>query len=319
MEPRLDLSWLLRPALCPTPGLGTRGMAAMAGLVDTLERSSESPCMRTTPRLTRREMLQLSAGSLLSLGLWPGALRAEGAGPASRFHFVAINDVHYMTERCARFLERVLGQIKAGPKPEFCLLAGDASDHGTTQELAPVKEAFQRLGVPCYPVPGNHDYLKQTDRSDYETVFPGRLNYHFEHQGWLFIGLDSTEGLKAGNTRIQPPTLQWLDDHVPKLDQATPLVLFTHFPLGEKVNNRPLNGESVLERLREHNLRLVLGGHYHASTERRAGGITLVTTRCCSVSRGNHDGSKEKGYLLCEVKDGAVARTFVEVSTENLA
>jgi 3',5'-cyclic AMP phosphodiesterase CpdA len=270
-------------------------------------------------RMNRRRMLTLSAGGLLTLGLWPGALRAGELADAGRFHFLVVNDIHFMTERCARFLERVAEKIKAGPKPDFCLLAGDASDDGTVKELTAVKEAFQHLDLPLYPVPGNHDYLKQTDRSGYETVFPERLNHHFEHKGWMIVGLDSTDGLKASGTKVQPGTLQWLDDNLPKLDKKSPLLVFTHFPLGEGVTNRPLNAEAVLERLREHNLRTVFGGHYHASTERQSGPITLVTNRCCSISRQNHDGSKEKGFFLCEAGPAGITRTFVEVATTDLA
>jgi hypothetical protein len=275
--------------------------------------------MRTNRSLTRREMLTLSAGTLLSLGLWPGALRAQDAGGAGSFCFVVVNDIHCMTDRCSQWLERVIGRIKAGPKPEMCLLVGDQSDHGKLEEFSPVKESFARLGAPHYPVIGNHDYLKQTDRTDYEKAFPDRLNYHVEHQGWLFVGLDSTEGLKASKTRIHDDTLRWLDDHLPRLDKKAPLVLFTHFPLGEKVMNRPLNADAVLERFREHNLRAVFNGHYHAFTERRSGEFTLVTNRCCSISRSNHDQSKEKGYFLCQAKDGQIRRDFVEVDTAGLA
>jgi len=167
-------------------------------------------------------------------------------------------------------------------------------------------------------VVGNHDYLKQTDRSEYEKVFPERLNYHFEHKGWRFVGLDTTEGLKSSHTTIAASTLNWLDENLPKLDKKSPLVVFTHFPLGEKVTNRPVNAEAVLERLREHNLRGVFSGHLHMRTERQVGEAFLVTNRCCSVSRPNFDKSKEKGYFLCEAADGNVARTFVEVDTGNL-
>src|SRR5258705_13134555 len=80
--------------------------------------------------LSRREMLGVSASTLLSLGLWPGALRAQGKGNSGDFHFVVVNDVHYINEKCAAFLERVLQRIKAGASPDFCLLAGDLSHHG---------------------------------------------------------------------------------------------------------------------------------------------------------------------------------------------
>ncbi len=274
--------------------------------------------MNTDRLLTRREMLRLSAGTLLSLGLWPGALRAENAAPGGTFSFVVVNDVHFMTDRCGAWLDRVIGKIKAGPQPELCLLVGDQSDHGRARELEPVKEAFARLGAPCCPVIGNHDYLSQTDRADYEKVFPERLNYRLEHQGWIFVGLDSTEGVKYAKTRIQDATLRWLDDHLPKLDKKAPLALFTHFPLGERLASRPLNAEALLDRFREHNLRAVFNGHYHAFTERRSGDLTLVTNRCCSISVANHDSSKEKGYFLCHAKDGQVTREFVEVDTAGL-
>jgi hypothetical protein len=274
--------------------------------------------MKSNHTLNRRQMLRLSAGTLLTLGLWPGALRAQGAGSPGSFRFVVVNDIHFMTDRCRPWLERVVDKIKAGPKPETCLLVGDQSDHGTTAEMTQVKEAFDRLEVPAYTVIGNHDYLSQTDRADYEKSCPDRLNYHFEHRGWLFMGLDTTEGLKSGRTKIHDATLKWLNDNLPKLNKTAPLVLFTHFPLGERVTNRPLNADAVLERLREHNLQAVFNGHYHAFTERHVGQTTLVTNRCCSVSKSNHDQSKEKGYFLCEARDGKVVREFVEVETTGL-
>jgi hypothetical protein len=39
----------------------------------------------------------------------------------------------------------------------------------------------------------------------------------------------------------------------------------------------------------------------------------FTTNKCCSISRGNHDGTKEKGYFLCRAKEGRIEREFVEV------
>jgi hypothetical protein len=69
----------------------------------------------------------------------------------------------------------------------------------------------------------------------------------------------------------------------------------------------------VLDRFKGHNLRAVFNGHYHALTERTVGEVVLTTNRCCAISRGNHDGSTEKGYFLCHAKGGKVGHTFVEV------
>ncbi len=175
--------------------------------------------------------------------------------------------------------------------------------------------SFAGLGMTTYPVIGNHDYLAQDDRKTYEDLFPGRLNYLFEHCGWYFLGLDTSDGVRWEKTTIGPATLHFLDKTLPKLDKARPLVAFTHFPLGPGVKNRPTNAGAVLERFKDHSLQAVFGGHFHSLTERKVGTATITTNRCCSFSRGNHDGSQEKGYFLCRARGGKIERTFVEVKS----
>ena len=269
--------------------------------------------MQSTPS-SRREWLQLSAGALLSLGLWPGCARFAGNGRGGAFSFVVLNDAHYRSPQCGPWFERVASSIKSlHAKPEFCLMVGDLAEHGTAAELGAMRDALRSFGLPFHTVIGNHDYVAPTDRQPYDTLFPGRLNYHFEHRGWRFIGLDTTEGTKYEKTYIQPPTFQWLDDTLPKLDRAQPTVVFTHFPLGDGVRMRPLNADALLTRLLEFNLVAVFDGHFHGFTERVVGRTVLTTNRCCAISRDNHDGTKEKGYFLCTASAGGIQREFVEV------
>jgi len=266
-------------------------------------------------RLSRREMLRLSAGSLLAMGLWPGACleAAEQAGPG--FSFIAVNDFHYIDQRCGKWLaETVLPRMQAcSPKPEFCLVSGDLTDNGKQEQFAAVREILNGLGFPAYVVIGNHDYLPPKDRTPYEEIFPGRLNYFIEHRGWLLVGLDTTEATKATNTKIPNTTFQWLDEQLPKLDKKRPMILFTHFPLGANVKNRPTNADALLERFLEFNLQAAFCGHYHAFTEATWQNAILTTDRCCSLQRFNHDKTKEKGFFFCNVKDGKITREFVEV------
>lgn len=264
-------------------------------------------------RLTRRQLLRLGAGSLLAAGLWPGALRADGEGTSGDFRFLVVNDTHAIDRACFAWLERVVRQMKSHEKIDFCLHLGDVTDHGTKEELAPTRDVFKALGVPVYFVPGNHDYRSQDDRRAYDDVFPKGLNTQFEHRGWQFVGLDSTEGVKYVRTSIQKPTLDFLDATLPKLDARKPTVVFTHFPLGPNITQRPTNAEAVLERFKKHNLRAVFSGHFHSLTERKVGEVVLTTNRCCSLKKNNHDSSKEKGYFLCQAKDGQVTHTFVAV------
>ncbi len=265
-------------------------------------------------RGTRREMLGWTAGGLLAAGLWPGALAAEGKGEPGDFSFLVVNDTHYLDRRCGPWLETAVRQMKGhAEKPEFCLLAGDLADGGKAEQLAAVRDLFTGLGVATYPVIGNHDYPSQDDRTSYEKLFPGRINYLFDHRGWYFLGVDSSDGMRWDGTAIAAATLRYLDETLPKLDRARPLVVFTHFPLGPGVKHRPTNADGVLERFKDHNLQAVFCGHFHGFTERRVAAAAVTTNRCCSFSRGNHDDSKEKGYFLCRAHAGKVERTFVEV------
>lgn len=265
--------------------------------------------------ISRRAALgRLSAGALLSLGLWPGCagLRNTGGGD---FRFAVVNDTHYMTPECGAWLEGVVQDIKRHQGVEFCLLVGDLVETGKRDHLAAVRDIFATLGKPVYTVIGNHDYLPGNDRRAYDELFPRRNNYWFEHRGWQFVGLDSSQGTAYEKTSIQGQTLAWVRDHGGRLRRARPTILFTHFPLGDGVRYRPLNADALLEGFLPFNVRAVFNGHFHGFTENTWNRAAVTTNRCCALKRGNHDGTREKGYFICDAVGGQVMRTFVECQT----
>ena len=263
--------------------------------------------------LTRRELLRRSPAALLAAGLWPGTLSA-GDSDAGSYSFLVVNDLHSLDKKCGPWFEKVVRQMAAHEeKPELLLIAGDLAEDGKAEQLAAVKEIFAGLKLPFYVVPGNHDYTPKQERKAYDDLFPDRLNYTFDQNGWQFVSLDTTEGTKSANTTIAVTTLKWLDDQLPKLDKKKPLIIVTHFPLGDGVKMRPKNADDVLKRFLEYNLRAAYSGHFHGFTEKKAGDAVLTTNKCCAFSRGNHDGTKEKGYFLVAAKDGRLERKFVEV------
>jgi DNA repair exonuclease SbcCD nuclease subunit len=263
--------------------------------------------------LSRRKLLKLSASTLLASSLWPGALWADDS-TGEDFGFLIVNDLHFFDDKCVPFFEGVIKSMAATKDPmDFCIIAGDLSESGSAEQISAARDLFKGLKIPLYTVPGNHDYTPKNDRSAYEELMPKMINYTFDHKGWQFVALDSTDGTKA-KVAILKPTLDYVSETIPKLDQKRPTILFTHFPLGKDVTNRATNAESVLEQFKPLNLRGVFGGHYHAFTERKLGDALVTTNRCCSFHVKNHDGSKEKGYFVCQVKAGKVERKFVEVA-----
>jgi len=278
-------------------------------------------------RLSRRSLFQLGAGALLAGGLWPGRLDAGQGSDAEDFTFICVNDLHYFDNNCDPFFERMVKQLKAtgdsaepdkrpekGPgKPDFCLIVGDLAENGTSAQLGAIRDHLKGLGMPTPVVVGNHDYINQGNRNPFEQLFPRQINYTFEHKGWQFVALDTTDGQRASGTTVQKATLDWLGENAPKLDKKRPTILFTHFPLGFFTPCRPRNADDVLAPFKDVNLRAVFNGHFHGYTERTRWNATLTTDKCCSFHHANHDGTKEKGYFLCQARSGKVERSFVEV------
>ena len=264
--------------------------------------------------LSRRRLMQTSAATMLAAEIWPGRLFAEDR-ETKNFSFIEVNELHYVDSECGHFFEKVVQQMKSTPGGiDMVLIVGDLADNGHAAQEAAQRDIFDTLGVPYHVIPGNHDYLSDDDRSGYDAIFGKFLNYTFDHNGWRFIALDTTQGTKYSNTAIQPATFKWLDENLSKFDKSQPTVVFTHFPMGPHTPFRPTNADALLERLKPFNLQAIFDGHFHGFTEHKVNNVPITTNKCCAFKRWNHDGTKEKGYFLCQAKDGRITREFVEVN-----
>ena len=259
--------------------------------------------------LTRRAALRLTA----TLALTP---LARGAGGADGFEFIAVNDLHFSDEQCTPFFQNVVARMReSAPKAVLALIAGDLADRGTPGQFTALRACLDQLGVPVFPVPGNHDYLTDDDRAAYDAAFPGRSNYVHTHGGWQFIGLDSTQGMEFDGTVISAATLAWCDENLPKLDLRAPTVAFTHFPLGPGTVYRPANADALLTRLDRLNLRGTFSGHWHGLNEQHIHHADVVVNRCCARLRENRDGSPLKGWWVCRAApDGTLTRRFTALA-----
>jgi 3',5'-cyclic AMP phosphodiesterase CpdA len=274
----------------------------------------KTPRHLTHPR--RRDVLRLGASAAICAALTDRWARAADDAKASEdFTFVVVNDLHYFDKRCATWLgERVIPRIN-DHKADFCLIVGDLSEDGTVRQNAEVKDVLKGINVPMHVVVGNHDYqAANNDRKPFEDQWPKSLNYHFEHKGWQFIGLDTTQGHAGSNTVIHRDTLAYAKDALAGMDKKRPTVLFTHFPLGGFLPSRPKNANDLLALFADHNLRAGFNGHFHSKTERPWGDALLTTNTCCSFHRANHDFDPRKGYFFCTAKDGKIEREYVRVN-----
>jgi hypothetical protein len=266
--------------------------------------------------LSRRDWLKLTAAAAVSINTLPilGQEKPDQKAPAA-LSFICVNDLHFSSKNEAPFFKTMVEEMKAvEPKPKLLLAAGDLVDSGTAVQFDAIKEIFAESGIMLKVCIGNHDWASATDKKAFERAFPDSLNYNFEMDGWQFVVLDTTNGVNNQANKAPQATFDWLDANLGKLDKKQPLILMTHYPIGQGVRNRSGSANDILTRFKEHNFKAAFTAHYHANTEVKYGDAMIYTGRCCSVKANNHDGSKEKGFVACVAgKDGAVTRKFIQV------
>ena len=270
----------------------------------------------TTTHSSRRHFLTRASAGLVAASLWPGhAAAEEAAGENGDFDFIAVNDLHFTDpKKCPPWFNEVFAAMKASaPKAEFVLVGGDLTSECTETEFGMVREMLGAIGLPVHVTLGNHDVTEKGERTAYDKFFPGKRNYIVEHRGWQIVSADSVQDRGYENTKIPEGTLQWLGQALARIDRRKPLIVSTHFPLGAGMIRRPKNADDFLDCFRKHNVRAIFNGHWHGFGQMMFKDAIVSTDRCCSRYRSNHDGSKKKGWYVCEARQGTITRRFVPV------
>jgi predicted MPP superfamily phosphohydrolase len=250
----------------------------------------------------------------------------QGGKMVEAFRFAVLNDLHYMDVRDGPWLEGLVARVNGagggagGKDPELCLVLGDLAETGSRTELSAAREILGGLRMPYYVVPGNHDgppgRLLGTFAGGlevYQELFPGRRNYTFEHKGWQFVALDSTDGSEYIHVPLNPEAKRFAREAAARLDPGRPVVLFTHFPVAPEVPYTLSDGPELLAIFRGVNLRIVFSGHYHGRTRHMVDGVKAITNTCGSMRRELEADEKCRGYMMCDAgADGVISHEFVE-------
>lgn len=166
--------------------------------------------------------------------------------------------------------------------PDAVVLSGDLTDHGRPAEYAVLREEIERLPMPVYPLPGNHDDVGAMLAAFPELPGP---NYAVKVDGVRLLCCDSTIPGRPGGDLSDP---EWLDATLAE-EPDTPAVVAMHHPpyaigvpwLDRIGHARPSRVASVLERHPQ--VVRVITGHVHSPTTHAFAGT--VATTCPSTYR----------------------------------
>ena len=170
------------------------------------------------------------------------------------------------------------------PAPDAVLATGDLADGGLPEDYARLRNAFDRLPMPVYVIPGNHDHREAlrdafADKG-YLPLTGEFLHYTVEDYPLRLIGLDTVLPGEVGGA-ICPARLAWLGERLAEQPERATLVFMHHPPFSTGIgfmDSPPLEGAEELRRLilRHAQVRQIVCGHIHRAIHVSWAGTTAA-------------------------------------------
>ena len=171
------------------------------------------------------------------------------------------------------------------------------------------KAMLDQLTHPYWLVAGNHDAKwSESGCNTFAKVF-GYEQFEFEAGGIKFLGCNCGPNMRMAPALIPHESLSWLDSLTRALPREQPVILVNHYPQDTSV----LNYFQLMNTVKQCNIQLLLGGHWHRNTILNYEGVPGILGR--SPDRG-----KEVGYNIIDIRDGQLAaHERILVNTEGQA
>jgi outer membrane protein assembly factor BamB len=217
---------------------------------------------------------------------------------AAQFRFALITDLHITkTGTAEEDLQQAVDQINATGNLDFVLVTGDITEEGDRESLQKAKSILDRLSLNYHIIPGNHETTwSESGMTAFGEIFGGE-RFGFEHKGFLFLGFNTGPFIRMADGHVAPQDIRWLKEELEARGTEKPVIIVTHYPLNGDVDN----WYDVTDAIRPYNIRMVVGGHYHANGRYSYDGIPGFLNR--STLRGKKAAG---GYSVYDITPDSI-------------
>ena len=211
----------------------------------------------------------------------------------NNFRFAWLTDTHVGSTTGADDLRASVDDINNMDDIDFVILSGDISELDIDGNLDTAKMILDRLEIPYYIIPGNHDTKWSASGHTKFKKLWGSDKFNFEHKGIRFIGIHQGPLMKMGAGYIPPEDLRWVDSVLVNLeDPDQPIFFVTHYGIDSSVSN----WFRLLDFIKRYNTQAILHGHGHNNRVFNYEDITGV------MGRSNlRAGAEQGGYTIAEI------------------
>ncbi len=260
------------------------------------------------------------------------------------FSFVFITDIHLdYNENTLQYFNKAVNTINK-LEPDFIITGGDNIKDATQPNESYADSLFnlylsqiKRFKMPVYTGIGNHECfgINNTNISPenpfygkkmYESKI-GERYYSFNYKDWKFFMIDDIKITDTGHKYIgyvDDEQMEWLKNELAATDSITPIVICSHIPFissmkkfelgslsGNPDNDGVSNSIEFFKLFANHNLKLLLQGHFHFFEVLYANDIYYIT----GPSLNGRYGSlliKKSGMVIFTTKSDSLIWKFVE-------
>ena len=192
-------------------------------------------------------------------------------------------DTERLLAECVEHLNRM------APRPDVVVATGDLVNDGQPKQYALLRRLLDRLEMPVYPIPGNHD-----DRDAMGDAFRDMgvlpaggffLHYTIEDHAVRLIALDTLiPGADGGEMCAQ--RLRWLDDRLTEQPNRPTVVVMHHPPIPSGLaymdKDEFRGGAEMAKIIRRHSqVEAILCGHLHRPVHVRWAGTMVSVAPSC--------------------------------------
>lgn len=207
--------------------------------------------------------------------------------------FALLTDIH-VTPGSKRevALEKIVEEINRSGVP-FVIITGDLTNQGSDRELVNVKRILDRLVMPYYVIPGNHELNWSESAGKTFVDLWGNDRFVFRRDSMLFVGFSCGPYMKMGDGHIKREDVLWLEKTLQ--DQVTPgtrVYVFCHYPLTDGLSN----WEEIVSVIQKYPVVASFCGHGHNLELTSSRGIPGIM--CRATYNRNDDGPAYNFVIL---------------------